>query len=106
LANKCEIKPEVLETVTNLNKLRRGAADMELDYDLVIKTIKSIIESEDEFSDKLKPLELQIISYNILHLLLNDEFSVRDFANHFVKQVLLDKCLKQRPNPQLLQTLE
>ncbi len=33
------IRPEVLATIANLNKLRRGAADMELDYDLVIKTI-------------------------------------------------------------------
>jgi hypothetical protein len=33
------IRPEVLGTIANLNKLRRGAADMELDYDLVIKTI-------------------------------------------------------------------
>ena len=33
------IKPEVLVTIANINKLKRGAADMELDYDLVIKTI-------------------------------------------------------------------
>jgi hypothetical protein len=28
-----------LDTVCNLNKLKRGAADLELDYDTVIKTI-------------------------------------------------------------------
>ena len=41
-----------------------------------------------------------------MHLLLNEEFSVRDFANHFVKSVLLEKCLKQNPNLQLQQTIE
>jgi hypothetical protein len=38
------VKPEVLQTITSLNKLKRGAADMELDYDLVIKTIQGLIE--------------------------------------------------------------
>ena len=34
-----KFNPEALEIVCNLNKLKRGAADMELDYDLAIKTI-------------------------------------------------------------------
>jgi hypothetical protein len=46
------------------------------------------------------------LSYTILHLLLNEEFSVRDFANHFVKSVLLDTCLKLTPNPHLQLTME
>jgi hypothetical protein len=33
------IKQEVLDIVVSLNKLKRGAADLELDYDTVIKTI-------------------------------------------------------------------
>jgi hypothetical protein len=80
---------------------------MELDYDLVIKTIQGLIESPDFFSKEgLSNLELQAISYNIIYLLLNEEFSVRDFANHFIKSVLLDKCFKERPNPSLLLTIE
>ena len=93
------VKPEVLQTITSLNKLKRGAADMELDYDLVIKTIQGLIEQQDQFSQSLTNLELQAVSYNIIYLLLNEEFSVRDFANHFIKSVLLDKCFKERPNP-------
>jgi hypothetical protein len=100
------IKPEVLITIANLNKLRRGAADMELDYDLVIKTIQNLIESEQAFSESLSSIELQALSYTIMHLLLNEEFSVRDFANHFVKSVLLDTCLKLTPNPHLQLTIE
>ena len=30
----------------------------------------------------MKPLEINALTYSILHLLKNDEFSVRDYAQH------------------------
>ena len=31
---------------------------------------------------------------------------MRDFASHFIKQILLDRCLSNKPNAHLLNTLE
>jgi hypothetical protein len=52
------VKPEVLDIVRDLNKLKRGAADLELDYDTVIKTIERIIEQQKEFQEALSSVEL------------------------------------------------
>lgn len=38
------VKPDVLQIINDLNRLKRGAADLELDYDCVIKTIERTIE--------------------------------------------------------------
>lgn len=54
---------------------------------------------------KLEPIELQAISYCMLHLLSNEEFSVRDFASHYVKTVLLEHKLLIE-NPQLMMLVE
>lgn len=85
------LKAEALDIICNLNKLKRGAADLELDYDSVIKTIQSLIENDT--INSLKSLELQAITYSVAHLLENEEFSVRDFANHFIKQMLIGETV-------------
>ena len=102
LPNK--LKPEILETICNLNKLKRGAADLELDYDTVIKTIQGLLESKDVLSQTLTPLELQAVSYQVFHLIQSEEFSVRDFACHFIKELLLSPS--SPPNTYLLGILE
>ncbi len=57
-----------------------------MDYDLIIKTIQHLIESKNA---NLNLFEVQAVSYCIMFLLNNEEFSVRDFAAHYVKEVLL-----------------
>ena len=36
----------------------------------------------------LQPLEVNVITYNILHLMKNEEFSVRDYASHAFAHIL------------------
>jgi hypothetical protein len=45
---------DALESIVNLNKMKRGAADMELDYDMVIKTIQKSIENKETMAYGLK----------------------------------------------------
>lgn len=78
------VKKEVREVVGELNKLKRGLADMELDYDRIIKTIQQLLEvSLDKFTQN----ELHVMTYPILFLLQSEEFSVRDYASHFLKHL-------------------
>ncbi|TNV87999.1 hypothetical protein FGO68_gene14880 [Halteria grandinella] len=100
------VKPDVLQIVSDLNRLKRGAADLELDYDCVIKTIERTIEGQGQLEATLTEVELQAITYSIVHLMQSEEFSVRDFACHYVKQVLLDRCFKTKPSLQLLGVIE
>lgn len=37
------ISEETLEIVNNMNKLKRGVADMDHDYDTIIKTMQKLI---------------------------------------------------------------
>jgi len=69
LTTRGKINPDVLDIVCNLNKLRRGAADLELDYDSVIKTIQQLIEAQDVLEGILSNIELQAISYSVMFLL-------------------------------------
>ena len=55
--------------MVNLNKLKRGAADLELDYDSVIKTIQTMIEEQGIFASKFSSFEVNAISYSVLSLL-------------------------------------
>ena len=67
-----------MEAVSNLNKIKRGIADMELDYDLAIKTLDQVLNSN--LFETLSSLELSVITYAILHLVYNSELSVREYA--------------------------
>lgn len=69
-----------------MNKLKRGMADMEHDYDTIILTIKRLLDSKLE---GFNPLEISIISYNIVYFIQNEEFSLRDYALHFLKTILI-----------------
>ena len=93
------LKSDVLEVIVNLNKLKRGAADLELDYDLIIKTIESLMSNDLSTWNRL---ELQGVSYSILYLISSEEFSVRDYAAHFVKNVLLDNKLRENNYTQMI----
>lgn len=97
------LKSDVLEVIVNLNKLKRGAADLELDYDLIIKTIESLMSNDLSTWNRL---ELQGVSYSILYLISSEEFSVRDYAAHFVKNVLLDNKLRENNYTQMIQLIE
>jgi len=55
-----------LEALRNLNSIKRGVADMELDHDKIIKTIEDSLKSKFE---GVNNLELSLITYCILFLI-------------------------------------
>ena len=68
-----------------MNRIKKGAADLTLDYDSALAAIGEA--SKLNFS-LLTNIEVQCITYNVLHLLGNEEFSVRDYACHFMKLLI------------------
>lgn len=78
------VREEVMQSILNLNKIKRGLADVEIDYDLAIKTIEQI---ERTGLYKLSAFELKTFTYSILFHLQSPEFSLRDYCSHFMKQI-------------------
>lgn len=79
------IKTDTIEAICNLNKIKKGLADVELDYDLIIKTIETI--NNEVTLNKMSNIELRSISYSIIFLLSSEEFSVRDYSCNFLKNL-------------------
>ncbi|CDW84473.1 small subunit processome component 20 homolog [Stylonychia lemnae] len=78
-----KMKRGTIEIICNLNKIKRGLADTELDYDLIIKTLEKL---DINHFRTITHYDLRQISYSVLFLLQSDEFSVRDYSCHFLKQ--------------------
>lgn len=57
---------------------------MELDYDSVLSTIKEITEAD---ISQYKVNEINIVAYNIVFLIQNEEYSVRDYALYALKNM-------------------
>ena len=70
---------ETLQLVKDMNKVKRGLADMELDYDKTLAAITSVRTMEIEVSPE-NMLKIEALSFNILYLLTNKEYAVRDYA--------------------------
>ena len=68
--------------------LKKGMADVPLDYDKVLLAIKKITEIDIMDEENISKLELNALTYVIVHLLKSDEFSVRDFAHHAFSHLL------------------
>jgi hypothetical protein len=85
IAGEETISLDVLELIGNLNKLKKGVADLELDYDSAIGAIQKLVGLSPE---SLNFLELQSITYNVLYLLKNNEFSMRDYSVHAFTNIL------------------
>jgi hypothetical protein len=84
------VKEQTLGFIANLNKLKRGVADMELDADNVIVAIKAYL---DQDQSHVSVFDVVIVAYNILYLISNEEYSVREYAEHAFVNIL--KQLKQ-----------
>lgn len=80
------IGAETLKLIVEMTKLKRGVADMELDCDNAIKAIKRFIEQETK--ELFSLLELSALTYCIVYLCQNEEFSVREYAEHALGFVL------------------
>lgn len=73
------VSAHCLTLIKNLNKLRRGVADLELDSDNVIVAIKEFISHKDQ---TIGVNDVFAVAYNILYLVANEEYSVREYAEH------------------------
>ena len=63
---KVDIKKEIFEIIANFNKIKRGLADVELDYDLIIKTIEKIDANQ---LSQMSHFGIRSVSYSILFLI-------------------------------------
>jgi len=76
---------QTLHIIKNLNKLKRGVADKELDSDNIILTIKQFIQPQ---TTEFTSIDLSAIAYCILNLVADDEYSVREYAEHALTYLL------------------
>ena len=81
-------RKEWLECIRDMCALKKGMADVPLDYDKVLLAIKKITEIDIMDQEKISKSELNALTYVIVHLLKSDEFSVRDFAQHAFSHLL------------------
>ena len=70
--------------VCELNTVKRGLADIELDFDVVLAAIQKL---NDNLESKKHPytethLDKMLVVYNIIYLVIHPEYSVRDFSQH------------------------
>lgn len=79
------VSEQVLMIVVNLNTVKRGTADIDFDLDKLLNAIKQITKIDQT---QLLPLDLNLLVYGILYLLANEEFSVREYAEHALTYLL------------------
>ena len=82
------MRKEYLQMIKDMCSLKKGMADVPLDYDKVLSAIKKITELNLTDEKLVTRLEINAFTYLIVHLLKNDEFSVRDFAQHAFSHIL------------------
>jgi len=79
------VSEQILIILVNLNTVKRGTADIDLDLDKLLNAIKQITKIDQT---QLLPLDLNLLVYGILYLLANEEFSVREYAEHALAYLL------------------
>ena len=82
------MRQEYLQMIKDMCSLKKGMADVPLDYDKVLNAIKKITELDFTNEQHVKRLETNAFTYLIVHLLKNEEFSVRDYAQHAFSHIL------------------
>jgi len=75
----------------DMNKIKKGMADLTLDFDKVLGALERVNIFIEE---GLNTTEMSALLFNMLNLVKNEEFSVRDFAQHSIS-----KLIEQIPHP-------
>ena len=75
------LRAEVLSAIQNMNTVKKGMADLTLDYDKVLAALQSV---NTIASDGLTAPESSALIFNALNLLRSEEYAVRDYALHSV----------------------
>jgi len=58
---------------------------MELDCDRAISSIKLFLTNKEYI---LQEIDIAAITYNIIYLVQNEEYSVREYAEHAIGEIL------------------
>jgi len=69
-----------------LNRIKRGVADLELDCDKAITAIQCL--SEEKILERCSTVDMKFIAYSIVFYCQHEEYSVREYATHFLEYVL------------------
>lgn len=79
------VSEPILMIVVNLNTVKKGTADIDFDLDKLLNAIKQITKFE---TSHMLPLDLNLLVYGVLYLLANEEFSVREYAEHALAHLM------------------
>ena len=79
------LKSEVLGTIQNLNTVKRGTADVNLDYDKVLAALGTVGELA---ARGLNAAEACALLFNVLNLIKCDEYAVRDYSLHSIEKLI------------------
>lgn len=79
------LRAEVLSAIHNMNTVKKGMADLTLDYDKVLAALQS---ANTIASDGLTAPESSALIFNALNLLRSEEYAVRDYALHSVGKLV------------------
>jgi len=63
--------------IKDMNSIKKGMADLRLDFDKVLGALERVNQFVEE---GLNTTEMSALLFNMLSLVRNDEFSVRDYA--------------------------
>ena len=69
----------------DMNKIKKGMADLTLDFDKVLGALERVNIFIEE---GLNTTEMSALLFNMLNLVKNEEFSVRDFAQHSISKLI------------------
>lgn len=75
-----------LDVVVELNRLKRGLADLEQDCDSAIRAIQTFVD--DATVNQYSVLEMSAVAYSITFLCQHEEYSMREYALHGLNRVL------------------
>jgi len=80
------LKPEILEAIKDMNRIKKGMADLVLDFEKVLAALEKVNGFIDE--SKTSVVETTALLFNILNLLRSSEYSVRDYAQHSITKLI------------------
>lgn len=95
------MRKPVLDMVVELNRLKRGLADLEQDCDSAIKAIQAFIEHATV--GQYQVFEMSAVAYSVTYLCQHEEYSMREYALHGLNHIL--KFLSESREKEEVKTL-
>jgi len=90
------VSVEALTLIRDLNKMKRGIADMEIDCDSSIQAIQDFIQGDRQSS--MTSLEVSAVTCSVAYLCKHEEYSMREYAEHALNHIF--GCLRAQKEDQ------